>query len=46
LDDYAFFAQAWQWGPQEVDHLKWSYRKKLKQAYKDFAAKQGAGKSK
>jgi len=46
LDDYAFFAQAWQWGPNEVDSLRWSYRKNLKQAYKDYLANHSSGKIK
>jgi hypothetical protein len=38
LEDYAFFGQVFRWQPSEIDNLKWSYRKKLKQAYKDYLA--------
>jgi hypothetical protein len=44
LGDYSFFGQAYRWQPSEIDNLKWSYRKKLKQAYLDHMNEQKAKK--
>ena len=38
LGDYAFFGQVWRWPPESINEMKWSYRKKLKQAYRDHVA--------
>jgi len=35
LDDYIFFGQTFRWQPSEIDNMTWSYRKSIKQAYKD-----------
>jgi hypothetical protein len=35
LEDYVFFGKIFRWQPSEIDRLKWSYRKEIKQAWKD-----------
>jgi hypothetical protein len=42
LDDYAFFGQVYRWQPSEIDNMAWSYRKELKQAYKDYIMNRGS----
>ena len=36
LEDYLFFGKFFKWAPSEIDSLKWSYRKKLKDIYKEI----------
>lgn len=35
LGDYTFFGLHFHWQPSEIDNMRWSYRKKIKQAYID-----------
>jgi hypothetical protein len=35
LEDLTFFGKVFHWQPSEIENLKWSHRKQLKQAYMD-----------
>lgn len=35
LGDYSFFGQVYRWPPSEIDNLRWSMRKNMKQAWLD-----------
>lgn len=30
-----FFGQSFGWAPSQIDNLKWSWRKQMRQAYED-----------
>ena len=42
MDDMVFFGGAFRWQPSEVKKLRWSWRKQMRQAYEDNAAKSAA----
>jgi len=44
LGDYAFFGQIYRWAPSEIENMKWSVRKELKQAYYDHMNEERAKK--
>jgi hypothetical protein len=43
LEDFAFFGKIFHWQPSEIENLRWSFRKTLKQSYIDAQSEVNRG---